>query len=195
MYMLKGLVRCSACGGTLAVASAKSGKAKMPTVQCCNYNRGSCRTSHSIVVPKLEKAFVQGLKQAVGAKAFTISPERRKQEADKEAPDYAKLIAIEERRLERARSAYLAEIDTIEQYAANKKEITERITELEKERDSKAQSEPINSDAYAKRVAEVVQFIEREDVTAEAKNEALRTVIDKVVYSKPSQNLAIYFYQ
>lgn len=192
-YMLKGLVRCSSCEGTLAMSSAVSGKSKTRTLQCCNYAKGSCHTSHSITIPKIEAAFIRGLKQAVEDKQFTIAPALKKKT---EAPtvDYDKLIAIEERKLTRAKEAYLAEIDTIEQYKQNKKEITDKIDDLKARRDKKTAKE-IDTDAFAKKVAGIVEFIERDDVTDQAKNEALHTIIEKVVYEKAKGNLAIYFHE
>ena len=191
-YLLKGLVRCSACGGTLACNGVKSGKAKARCMQCCNYSRGSCQTSHSITIPKIEAAFIEGLKQALGEKQFTISPHKPKK-ADPTAIDFDKLISVEERRLARAKEAYLAEIDTIEQYAQNKKEITERINDLKARRDKDIEKE-FDLDAFTKKVAGIVEFIEREDVTEAAKNEALHTIIEKIVYEKAKGNLAIYFH-
>lgn len=191
-YMLKGLVRCSDCGGTLALASAVSGKSKLRTMQCCNYSRGSCHTSHSITMPKIEAAFMEGLRQAVEAKTFTIAP-RQPKKANPNMVDYDKLIAVEERRLARAKEAFLAEIDTIEQYAQNKKEITERIDDLKARRDKDIEKE-IDIDAFAEKVAGIVAFIEREDVTEAAKNEALHNIIEKIVYEKAKGNLAIYFH-
>lgn len=41
---------------------------------------------------------------------------------------------------------------------------------------------------------EVIAFMERPDVSAEAKNEMLRTIINKIVYEKAEKNLAIYFH-
>ena len=191
-YMLKGLVRCSDCGGTIALSSAVSGKSKVRTMQCCNYSRGSCHTSHSITMPKIEAAFMEGLRKAVEVKAFTISP-RQPQKTNPNLIDYDKLIAVEERRLERAKEAYLAEIDTIEQYGQNKKEITARIEDLIARRDKEIVKD-IDIDVFAKKVAGVVEFIERDDVTDAAKNEAIRNVIEKVVYEKAKGNLAIYFH-
>ena len=191
-YMLKGLVRCSSCGGTLACNGVKSGKAQARCMQCCNYSRGSCQTSHSITVPKIEAAFIEGLKQALGAKQFTITPNKPKK-SDPTAVDFDKLIAVEERRLVRAKEAYLAEIDTIEQYKQNKNEITERINDLIARRDKDIAKE-FDLDTFTKKVAGIVEFIEREDVTASAKNEALHTIIEKIVYEKAKGNLAIYFH-
>lgn len=191
-YMLKGIVRCSACGTTLAMGSVTSHKKKIYTLQCCNYAKGSCKVSHSITVPKAENAIIEGLEQVIATKQFTIAPKAPKK-TNTEAIDYDKLIAIEERKLERAKQAFLAEIDTIEQYGQNKKEIAERIDKLIAKRDEETPKVEIDPDAYAKKVAEVVEFIKRDDVTISAKNEALRTIIEKVVFEKAKGNLAIYF--
>ena len=193
-YMVKGLVRCSSCGGTLAMSSMVSGKNKTRVLQCCNYTRGSCKVSHCILVPKVEDALIKGLEHIVETKQFNIVPrEPKKSESDQ--IDYDKLIAIEERKLERAKQAFLAEIDTIEQYAKNKEEITERISKLIAKRDEEAPRAEIDLDAYAKKVSEILEFIKRDDVTATAKNEALRTVIENAVFEKAKGNLALYFHE
>jgi hypothetical protein len=143
-------------------------------------------------MPKIESAFMECLKNALGEKKFTINPKTPKKSAPNQV-DYDKLIAVEERRLARAREAYLAEIDTIEQYGQNKNEITKRIEDL-KERQNKEIFQEIDVNVFAKKVARVVKFIERDDVTDEAKNNAIRTIIEKVVYEKAKGNLAIYFH-
>lgn len=190
-HMLKGLVRCSACGSTLA-ASGWSGKGKTRCLQCCSYAKGVCKTSHNVTIPKIEEAFIDGLREAVKTKQFTIVPKEQKK-ADPNAVDYDKLIAAEERRLERAREAYLAEIDTIEQYKKNKKEITARIDDL-RARQSKDTTAEVDMDGFAEKVLTVLEMLEREDVSATAKNEALHTIIEKIVFEKANNNLAIFFH-
>ena len=190
VHMLKGLVRCSACGGTLAI-KGYSGKAKTPCLQCCNYNRGRCHSPHGVLLPKIEDAVMQGLRQAIGTNTFVISPKVRKVETS--VPNYEKLLAIEERRLERSKQAYLNEVDSLEQYAENKKEIEKRIAELIALRDAETPQDTHDFNAYAKKVMQVVEFLEREDVTAEAKNEALQTIIEKIVFEKSKGNVAIFF--
>ena len=191
-YMLKGLVRCSACEGTLALASVASGKNKLRVLQCCNYSRGSCHTSHSITMHKIEADFIHILKQAVEENKFVFAPKVNKK-TETPSIDYDKLISIEEKRLARAKEAYLAEIDTIEQYRQNKAEITKRIEELESKRDNEA-SQEIDVKAFKKKVSTVLQLIERDDITESAKNEALHTIIEKIVFQKAEGNLAIYFH-
>ncbi len=191
-YMMKGLVRCGSCGATLALSSATSGKAKTRTMQCCNYSRGSCHVSHSITIPKIESAFMEGLRCALDTKQFAIET-KKTQKAESFVIDYENLISIEERKLARAKEAYLAEIDTLEQYAEHKREISKRIDALIAKRD-REQLTKIDVDAFAKKVSKVVEFIQREDISDKAKNEALHTVIDKVIYEKAKGNLAIYFH-
>ena len=191
-YMLKGLVRCSDCGGTLIMGSAKSGKAKISTLQCHNYSRGQCRVSHSVTMPKLEAALLEGLEMALGEKQFNILPTKPKRDTPTEI-DYEKLIEVEKRRLARAREAYLAEIDTLEQYKEHKTKGEERIKELEAKRD-KGNVEKIDIASYTKKVTGILDFIKSEEATPKAKNEALHTIIETMIYDKANNNLAIYFH-
>lgn len=192
-YMLKGLVRCSSCGATLAMSTAVSGKNKTRTLQCCNYNRGSCKISHSVTIPKLDTALIEGLRQAIASQQFTIAPHPPKTPS-KAQIDYDKLIAVEERKLARAKDAYLSEIDSIEQYKQNKEEISARIAELTERRDKEVVKD-VDMKAFSKKVSDIISFIERDDVSDQAKNEALHTIIEKVVYEKAQGNLAIYFHE
>ena len=191
-YMLKGMVRCSNCGGTLALGGFKSGKNKAPALQCCNYSRGSCKVSHSITMPRVESAFIEGLEMALAENQFTILPKMPKK-STVDTVDYANLIAVEERRLERAKLAYLAEIDTLEQYAENKKAITARIKDLEAKRDKEVQKN-FDPEAFAKKVSDIVALIKQPDVTPQAKNEALHNIIETIIFEKAKNNLAIYFH-
>lgn len=194
-YLLKGMVRCSACGSTLAL-SANSNKNPTRSLQCCSYSRGSCLVSHSITLTKLEDSLISGLEIAVKTLDFRFEVNTpKKPVVTSDTIDYDKLISIEERKLERAKEAYLAEIDTMEQYAKNKEAIAARISELRK---MKKEAEPapkaVDPKRFAKRVEQVLAFIKRDDVDVEAKNEMLRTIITKVVYEKANKNLAIYFH-
>lgn len=192
-FMLKGLVKCSACGSTL-FASGYSGKRKERCLQCGNYARGTCSVSHGVVVSRLEEAFIEGLEKAIDEKSFNIIPMQPKSsKEDSSAPDFQKLIAIEERKLQRAKEAYLAEIDSLEQYSKNKADILARIDFLK----AKSASEPpktINLKAFASKALTVLKFIKSKSATPKAKNEALRTIINKVVYSKPTETLDIFFH-
>lgn len=189
-YMLKGLVRCSACGATL-ISGSITGKANVRNLQCHNYARGACHTSHGITLPRLEAAVKEGLRNAIKDKQFNIVPARTAKPTD--IVDYDKLIEAEQRRLNRAKEAYLAEIDTIDQYAYNKEHITKRIAELEAKKAEQAETQ-YDLPSFEQKVSSVLEFIERPDVTDSAKNEALRSIIQKIVFEKPKGNVAIFFH-
>lgn len=188
-YMLKGLVRCSSCGSTLA-CQGLSKKSKYRSLQCCNYSRGSCKTSHSITLPKIEEALILGLKQALKEEKFKIDP-KSIQLTEKEI-NYNQLIEIEQRKLHRAKEAYLSGIDSIDQYRLNKAEIEEKIAELERCKD-KPKTSQIDTSKLVSQTIKIIDFIQREDVSAKAKNEMLRTIIDKIIFDKPNETLSIYF--
>ncbi len=186
-YMLKGLVRCSSCGGTVALSSAVSGKSRTRTLQCCRYSRGTCQTSHSVTLPKLENALIGSLRKLFGDATFTVSP-TRKADFNRNAVDCGKLIAAEKRRLKRAYEAYLVQVDTVEQYATTKKEIEKRIELLEKQMSQAAAT----GNSIKKKTFEISKFLEDPSVTPKAKNELLRTLIDRAVYDSEKRELAVY---
>lgn len=189
-YLLKGLIRCGTCGSTLVVGGY-SGKAKVPYLHCHSYGRGHCPDANGITAARLDKEFIAALKAAVGNKEFTIVPPPPPPQVD--GVDYAKLIAAENRRIDRAREAYLSGVDTLDQYKAAKAEIDKRIASLE-ERLGQAAAQPVDFNAYAEKVMGVVSFIEQDNVPTEAKNEALRAIISKVVYNKSADSLSIFFH-
>ncbi len=191
-YMLKGLIRCSNCGGTLT-GCGKSGKAQKLILQCCNYAHATCNVSHSILYERIETAFLEGMQRAISESHFEIEA-KPQGKSKKLVTDYDKIIESERRRLDRAKQAYLNEIDTIEQYAETKKAIEAHIAELESERRRIVQSETVDLDKIKAKVISVLSFLQDENVSVEAKNEALKSIISRIVYEKAKGNVAIYFY-
>lgn len=191
-YLLKGLVRCSSCGGAMAMSAVMSGKNKSRTMQCCNYSRGACHVSHSITMPKLENSLFEAMERAADLKDFPVmlSEESKKTE---DGIDYEKLIRIEERKLEKVREAYIAGIDTLEQYANTKAEILERMDAIKKLQNKNLKTKIFNPEDYAKKVLEVLSFVKRDDINDDIKNKALRTVIERLIYERQKNNIIVYF--
>lgn len=188
-FMLKGLVHCSSCGATLVMQSTKC-----PSMQCHNYARGSCGTSHSLSIAKANRTMVEALEEAVETMQFKIEPAAKKN-ADKKI-DFEKLIALENNKLKKIKEAYLNGIDTLEEYKQNKADIQGVIRQLEQERDKQnPPTEPFDNKAFAKKVIKVIEFIKAPDVSESAKNEALRSIISKIYYTKPENRLDIIFHK
>lgn len=190
-HMLKGIVRCSSCGATL-VTGVRCGKAGHTSLQCSNYARGACHVSHSIVLYKLEAAVKDGLHKAIDNCAFTIHPDVLSSRSTAECDSYKRMLAAEERRLVRAREAYLAEIDTLEQYKSNKSEIEAKINEI-KARITSLESAEVNTCDIASKVTAALDIIEDPVVSAQAKNEALRVILTHIIFDKANNQIALYF--
>lgn len=186
-FMLKGLLRCSNCGATLTrLATA------CPSVQCHNYSRGKCSISHSLSIAKANAAILAGLKNSVDTLSFQFGPDK----IESTKKDFEKLLAREQSKLERAKSAYLNGIDTMEEYANAKQKIQHNINAIKAEEQKykdESDSEPsIDAKAFATKVRSVLNLIQG-DYTPKVKNEALRSIISYIVYDKKNQNLKVFF--
>lgn len=184
-WMLKGLVHCSNCGSTLCYQSAAG------SIQCYKYAHGQCTKSHSISVVKINRIVIETLENAVDTLSFNMEPRNVKTAAA--GSDAERLIKLEERKLVRVQEAYEAGIDDIEEYANKKRKIQAEIERLKKLMPA-PEAKTFDKIEFAKKVSSVLRQIKSPDVSETAKNEALRTIISKIVYNKSAQNLDIYFY-
>ena len=188
MFMLKGLVRCGDCGSTLVYLSTAS-----PSLQCHKYARGQCHVSHNITIKKANAAVIEYLETAVEAGDFTFAPKPPARRTVNH--DWEKLITSEENRLRRAKNALLDGAFTSEEYKAVKAEIEDNLSRLRAGRDADTSEQEPAPDvaAFKKQVLEVLKIVKAPDVDESEKNQALRSIIEKISYIKPSGAFDIYF--
>ena len=185
-WMLKGLVRCDACGSTLVYTALSC-----PSMQCYKYAHGSCAVSHSLSIAKANKTVIAALESCVDAGFFPLAPRA----VPKPSTDYARLIAAEQLKLRRVTEAYESGVDTLEEYAAKKKRLTEGLADLRR-RQTEAQTEAaaaIDPDDMRRKTLEVIQIIKSPDATEQAKNIALRSVLSHIIYAKSTNELQLFF--
>jgi hypothetical protein len=182
-FMLKGLVRCSSCGATLTHAARDAG------IQCHNFARGTCKVSHYISLSKINKAVIEALESSIEQMTFEIKPQTHISPMN--APDIDKLIANERKKLDRVKSAYENGIDTLDEYKENKSKILAVIRKLEAERPQAQES--FDKKSYSKKVSSVLDIL-RSDVSEKAKNEALRTIVDHIIFNRTESSIDIVFY-
>ena len=188
-WMMRGLVRCSACGATLIMAGRSS---SCPFLQCHSYAKGACHMSHSLSLRRANGAVLAGLQRSVGTLTFHMVPHLTS--APSRTADYGRLLEQERRRLARCKDAYQAGVDTLEEYRDNKARLEERIRRIEEQAASAAAApESFDKAAYGKKAADILRFLET-SADEGAKNEVLRSVVDHITYEKASRHLAIYFY-
>ena len=132
-YMLKGLVRCSACGATLVRVGAKN----YPALQCHAYAKGQCKVSHHIGIDKANLAVIEAIKEAVSDQPVHISPPAPSPARTK-LPDVSlqldRQIAAAEKKLSRLTDGYLNGAFDVEQYKSLKSLIAAELSELKTEK-------------------------------------------------------------
>lgn len=187
-FMLKGLLKCGNCGATLIYLSKR-----WNSVQCHNYTAGrGCTVSHCITLNKLDPLVIDSLKLACERKDFKMDMQDTK--PTKNEINIDSLIKREQNKLDKIKDAYQNGIDTLEEYKENKQKIMETIASLKKELEKEKPKETFDPKKYAKKVNHVIKVLESPDVTPQAKNEELRSIISKIIYNKANSTLDIYFY-
>ena len=116
--MLRGLLKCSNCGGTLTYTSKG--------YQCGNYNRGKCSLSHYVSENRINEAVINAVRTLNINGKINIVPPKEPMIQD----NTSDLIKREENKLKRIKEAYLNGIDTIEEYKTNKAKVTAEIEKL-----------------------------------------------------------------
>ena len=190
-YMLKGLVRCSACGSTLVRVNS----GKKAGLQCHNYGRGNCHVSHSVRMDKASNAIIAGIESSVKTGIFNIIPPKRREAALE--VDYDKLLANENLKLERVKAAYRDGIDTLEEYKHNKEQIYAFIEKIKAEQAATADSLKTackSKEEFRKKAADVLKIVKDPKQPENAKNIALRSIIERIVFNKSQNAFDIYFY-
>ncbi len=186
-FMLKGLLKCSNCGATLVYNQ------RWNSVQCHNYTaRRGCTISHSISLLKADEIVLNALKSSCKSLDFKIDITTTP--TTKTSKNIVSLLNKEKNKLEKIKEAYQSGIDTLEEYKENKAKILETISALQQELDAEKPQETFDAKKYSNKVMKVIKLIESPDVTPQAKNEALRTIISKIVFNKANSTLDIYFY-
>lgn len=186
-FMLKGLMKCSCCGATLVHSQAGN------SVQCYRYtSQRGCTISHSISLLKADEIVLNALKSACESFEFRIDITTTP--TTKTSKNIDSLLKKEQNKLLKIKEAFESGIDTLEEYKESKSRIMENIASLKKELEQEQPKETFDPKKYAKRVTKVIKLIESPDATPQMKNEALRTIISKIVFNKANQSLDIYFY-
>ena len=188
-YMLRGIIRCDKCGGTLCMSTDHS------YLQCHRYARGTCRVSHSINVKKINGIVIQKLKEDLESGNFTFSAESAKK-ASATVSTVSTQLDRERRKLERVKEAYEAGIDTLEEYKENKAKIASRITALEAQEAAESSRTQTSEDIcrmIAGRVRASLEALQSDDNSEAVKNMILREFIERITFIKPGGTVEILY--
>ncbi len=191
-HWLSGLVKCSNCGSSLTSSGMRN---PCPSLQCKGYSSAICNVSHSISIKKIEGAILEELEEALSycdKSDFELN--------ETHVDDYHDKIAILKKQLNklevhllRANEAYLSEIDTLEEYKKNKANIENQQKELSEEIKRLINSQPILAETRPKGKFQDVVDILNSDCNMRLKQNSIRSIVNKIVYDRPSYNIEVYY--
>lgn len=186
-YVLKGLVRCSDCGSTLTRAGGDG-------LQCYKYAHGKCNVSHYVSTNVLMPLIIDNMQTALITDDIAVTYRSAKSNTNKS--NLQRLINAEKTKLERAKNAYLNGIDTIDEYKSNKKVLTQNIEQLESKL-SESENITIDKPAAIKNMREKLKSVIstlQSNASPAIKNDALKTVIDKIIFDRTKSEITIFYF-
>lgn len=183
-HWLSGLIKCSICGATLSY----TGNNACPYFQCWKYAKGFHKTSVALSVKKAEEAVTDYFDQILSGAEFSyVRKSQPKDSNDLEIERLQKELSKLEIREKRIREAYESEIDTLEEYKANKNRLTASRLKINSQIENLLhdQEEPeIDTEKVLREIKSVNDILKNPDVEYEKKGLLIRSVVDQIVYDK-----------
>lgn len=201
IHWLGGILRCSKCGGTLVYKTArfkrKDGSMRIADgYQCGRYKARSCDTSNYLSVKDAEKHVFNILASTLDIVDDTWSLEGiniERTNKSKEIALYEVQLNKLNNKLQLAKKAYLNEIDTLDEYKANKEAIQKEISEIEKIINSTV-SDDVNVENFKNKLITAIEVIQDDNISIKDKNMILKDFIKYTIYNKAEKTFMAYFY-
>lgn len=184
-HYLSGRLKCGSCGATLTYSQANDG------FQCINYTHGSCKPSHFIRAGKIEQTIFAELERVSVPGTFIENIRVIHDQSAKQRELIQMEIENHKKMFDRAKSAYLAGIDTLEEYESNKKRIEKALGSMQAEL-CKITVEKVNPEVVRRKIKSILTLL-RSDATQAQKNAALAETVEKITFHRPEEKIVIYF--
>lgn len=193
-HWLSGLLICSSCGGTLAYSGTKNSRG----FQCWKYTKGFCNESHYIGIHPIEKMVIEYLESVLHSPAIIYTViSSASAEADSKLADLEKQLQKVENKEKRIKAAYLNEIDSLEEYKANKaallkeraaiekniKLLTISNTDMSKEEMDKKMKQNISA---------LLTVLQDDSADYVQKGNMMRNVVDHIVFDRGNTSLDMF---
>lgn len=192
-HWLTGLLKCGHCGSSLVY----NGVNHCPGFQCWKYAKGAHEGSMYISEKKVLAAVYEYFEKILEGADFEYvyhAPEDADLSLEKKSLQ-EELDKISSREA-RIALAFEKGIDTLEEYAANKKRLKMAREELEKQLEtlnSTPASTGPSKDELLGTVRNVYEIIKNPDIGMELKGEIMRSIVSEIVYDKEKNELIFRF--
>lgn len=196
-HWLSGMVKCSVCGKSLAYKAGVKSHTGTNGFQCLGYRRGEHPGSQYISEKKLTAAVLESLHGIFknGRPTHFELIQRSRPDAGLTKAVYENELKNLETKYKRIRDAYLNEVDTLEEYRANREALDRRREELQQLL-AKLSIPSQNPEEYREnllsQVDSVLEIIES-DAPNELKGEALRSIVHHIVFTKETMTLEFHY--
>lgn len=193
-HWLSGLLICSSCGGTLAYSGTKNSRG----FQCWKYTKGFCNESHYIGIRPIEKMVIEYLESILHSPAIVYTViSSASADANSKLADLEKQLQKVENKEKRIKAAYLNEIDSLEEYKANKaallkeraaiekniKLLTISNTDMSKEEMDKKMKQNISA---------LLTVLQDDSADYVQKGNMMRNVVDHIVFDRENTSLDMF---
>ncbi len=191
-YWLSGLIKCDTCGSSLFAGGKTSGGTRY--LQCGAYVKGKCQVSHAVTERKIIDGMITALTMMLKSSDLSsyakaaIVPTRLPE--TKHLEDALARLVQKEARI---KQAYMDGIDTIDEYRANKQLLTDERIRIKNDIDNILNSKPekIEQIDLPKEIQSIIDLL-KSNVENDLKSDAIRSVIDHLVYVKKENRLDIH---
>lgn len=179
-HWLVGLIKCTYCNNTFVYAKYYNNRQNR--FRCGGYTCGKCDSSFSIGIYDIENIVLENIKKTFPNIIYKI-----KNNNDNNEKKYNILKDIEKykKALEKAKNAYLLEIDTLEEYSQNKTFFSKKIKELEE------QCIKLNDTNIIEEISILNILIGNYDMVL--KNKLAKLIINKILIDGKNRKIKIIF--
>lgn len=198
-HWLSGLLKCPSCGRTL-VATTLHRKNGEPYAyfQCYGYSKGKCTAKSRVSSLLIGPAVLDALQQILDSKNISYSYVETdlSSKLDEKKLLLEKLTQLDSKE-QRIKAAYQDGIDSLDEYKENKTALLEERKQLENqllELQTRKRDTDADKELMLSRIRNTYEVITSDRFSNQQKNEALRTIIQKIVYIRDSDSLKIYYY-
>lgn len=186
-HWLSGIVRCAACGSTLVFTAPHY-------IRCGYWGKGGCTSSQHIGIEILEAAILQRIRRDLEVDNLPYTA-IRSSSADADAlQTAARAVEALERKLSRLRDAYLAGVDTVEEYKAAKAAISAQLDDARAHLvELQATPQERTTTALKSQIAAALQIVDDTTATVAQKYEAMNAVIERCTWDKSTATIEIIY--
>lgn len=180
-HWLVGLIRCKYCKNTFVYAKYYNNR--QDRYRCGGYTSGKCDSSYSIGIFDIEEIIINQIIKNFPDKNYIIKIFSNNKD---EKNNILREISKYKKALEKAKNAYLMEIDTIDEYKENKNIFKNKIEFLEKEALRIKEGEDIFEEISLIKIL-------KGNYSMIFKNKIAKSIINKIIIDGKKRKMTIYF--